>query len=815
MTERRKELLTLALMLAVLIAYFSKILFTDQIIRAPDITAEFFWTIRQYQQMSFWDLFKVNLQAGWDTFANGGGTEGGGTLSMQFLFYRNLIFWLIPEPANIAWFIVLHLFFGGAGAYCFCRAIGCGRSAAFFSGLLFAVAPENASLINAGHVQKVATISFTPWAFYFLERGFQSRRLIFFLTTSVALAFQFFNMHWQIAFYTCLGLGGYALCRIIALIIAERREGRAAARLVALSLATLVFFLSTVAISLVPLSSWSKETTRGVQSGANQGKGGLDVEEAMSWSLPPEELASFAIPGMFGYSRQEGAHNGGNITAYYWGRMNFTQTSDYLGLLPWLLAPLPFIVRRNRYTWLAAALVVGGITFSLGKYSSIYWFLFEHVPGINHFRVPKMMMIMPVFGLGILAAQGLDILLSDESRDRRGLRWYRYALAAFPVALLGLLASQILAEGTWLALLEEMIVQPTRFQQGPGLVAQRWVNLVQETGWGAGVAGVCALLLWAVSRRWLPVRVAPVAVVLLFLADTGRVNAKFMLLQPVPSSLRAPMTPAMEYVKRDTGQYRVLPMNNADPMTYVSNGIPVMFTSNPVQMWRWQMFLDGFSFGSSMSDLMNVKYLIYGTSQYEQEKGQIGERFVPVYQTPDGNEVVLQSRSVLPKVWLVPAVAVMDDVRQIPAILASTAFDPRRVALVESQPPFPMAPLEGAAANPGTATVTGYESVAVTVQARALTNALLVLGDKYFIGWRAMVDGTEAAIVPVNLVLRGVYLAPGDHTVRFFFDPLPFKVGKWLTLVSFAIYVLCLGYEVKRKRRQAGGMGEEPGSGSR
>ena len=77
MTERKNDLLALATMLALLIAFFCKILFTDQIIRAPDITAEFYWTIKQYGQMGFWDLFRVSLQAGWDTLANGGGSEGG------------------------------------------------------------------------------------------------------------------------------------------------------------------------------------------------------------------------------------------------------------------------------------------------------------------------------------------------------------------------------------------------------------------------------------------------------------------------------------------------------------------------------------------------------------------------------------------------------------------------------------------------------------------------------------------------------------------------------------------------------------------
>lgn len=217
-TERKKDLLLMGALLAILVLFFAKILFTGKIIRAPDITNEFYWTIKHYKEMGFLDLFRVHLRAGWDWLTNGGTTEGGGTLSLQFLFYRSLIFWLFPAPANVAWFIVFHLFVGGAGTYFLCRAIGTGRAAALLGGLIFAIAPENASLINAGHAQKIATISFAPWAFYFLERGYQSRRTIFFLASAVVLAIQFFNMHWQIAFYTCLAIGAYGLCRTAGII---------------------------------------------------------------------------------------------------------------------------------------------------------------------------------------------------------------------------------------------------------------------------------------------------------------------------------------------------------------------------------------------------------------------------------------------------------------------------------------------------------------------------------------------------------------------------------------------------------------------
>lgn len=77
MTERKKDLLFLAGLLAVLILMFSKILFTGRIIRAPDITNEFYWTVKGFKDLRFLELFRISLQPTWDLFINGGTSEGG------------------------------------------------------------------------------------------------------------------------------------------------------------------------------------------------------------------------------------------------------------------------------------------------------------------------------------------------------------------------------------------------------------------------------------------------------------------------------------------------------------------------------------------------------------------------------------------------------------------------------------------------------------------------------------------------------------------------------------------------------------------
>src|SRR6185369_5185437 len=78
MTERRKDLLVLTLLLAVLIIFFGRILFTDKIIRAPDIINEFYWGVEGTRNGTFWDVIRIRLTPSWNLFINSGFTDEGG-----------------------------------------------------------------------------------------------------------------------------------------------------------------------------------------------------------------------------------------------------------------------------------------------------------------------------------------------------------------------------------------------------------------------------------------------------------------------------------------------------------------------------------------------------------------------------------------------------------------------------------------------------------------------------------------------------------------------------------------------------------------
>ncbi len=795
----------IALLGLIVITFCGRLLFTDQIIRASDVITQFFWSAKAMHEQPLLEYirkFPAVFQASWDTLSDGGRTLEGGWNAIDFLFYRHLIFHFFPFPASIAWLAVLSLVWGGIGTYFYCRLIGISRFGAFAAGLLFALCTENASLINAGHIQKIEAINWLPWVLLFLEKGLRSGRLFHYAMTALLLSVQFFTMHWQISFYTCLAAGMYWLFNVGGRYLAERHDyGKTLRRDLLLPLALVVLFFSTIAMSFAPLVSWSQQSERGDAvtgsaggSAATSTEKGIGFAEGMSWSLPPEEILSFFVPGLFGFSRQEGGDVPASGQVYYWGRMRFTQTGDYLGLLPWFLIPLPLLFRRDRYTWFFTFLMAATLIMALGKYTFVYRSMFEYLPAFSKFRVPKMILFLFAFGAAVLMGKGADIL-AEGAAERKKLTWW-VGWCGGLVVLVGLLwvgmrfGGQIVAD-----LLGEYIAAPTRYQSGARLIDERYGFMLREGSIAFAIGSFYLLTFFAWFRKWLPGKALLPLLAILLLGDLWRVNDRFFVVTPPPQVAgKAARNDIVEFLGPRIDHYRMQPLNQENAHYYADNGFANISAYVTISERRYKEFLEAFSLTSSMPDVMNLKYLILPTSDYEAQKVALATKYAPVFTSANGS-VVLENKTVLPKAWLVPSVAVVADPRQRLAIMNSSPdFNPAMVALVEAQPPLPLLPY-GQAKGAGTATLETYEPNRITVTATATANALLVLGEKYYRWWYARVDGKPAEIYPVDHVLRGVYLAPGIHKVEFVFDPLPFKVGKWLTLASFAFYAVLLGRE--------------------
>jgi hypothetical protein len=795
-----KDWFWVALLAVITIIFCRHILFTDQIIRASDVITQFFWGAKSAHDQTLVQYLRsipAIFQANWEPLNDGGRTLEGGWNAIGLLFHRYLIQHFLPFPASIAWLAVLSLLWGGIGTFFYCRLIGIGRFGSFAAGLLFALCTENLSLINAGHIQKIEAIGWFPWVLLLLEKALRSRRLFHYAMTALLLAVQFFNMHWQISFYTCLAVGGYWLFHEVWRCAAEPGSRKNYSRDILLAAVMTILFFSTIAMSFAPLFSWSKQSERG---------GGMSQEEGMSWSMPPEEMLTYFVPGLVGFSRQEAGDVPAAGQVYYWGRMHFTQTGDYLGLLPWFLLPLPLIFRRDRYTWFFSFLMGATLIMALGKYTFIYQFMFDHLPGFSTFRVPKMILFLFAFGAAVLMGRGMDIL-GGEMADRRTMKRWLSGCGLFAVLVALFWLFLYFCGNAVLTLADGVINLPTRYQSDPSLIGERYVNMLRETGIAFGF--ICAYLAVFVAwfRKWLPTRYLFPIIILFLMFDLLRVNDKFLVLTAPPQADRkAAKNDIVAFLEPRINYYRMQPLNAENAHYYSDYGFANVSAYVTISEKRYREFLENFSLTSGMADIMNLKYLIMSASDFAVQRNVLSGKYSQVFTSAAGS-VVLENRTVLPKAWLVPSVAVVPVTGERLAIMnVSPQFNPAQVGLVESPPPLAMDPINQGTTAAGRAAVQVYEPNRIVIHADAMQNALLILGEKYYRWWYAYVDGKSTEIFPVDHILRGVYLTPGTHKVEFVFDPLPFKIGKWLTLASFLFFAAMLGREwtVRRKHARSG-----------
>jgi uncharacterized membrane protein YfhO len=82
----------------------------------------------------------------------------------------------------------------------------------------------------------------------------------------------------------------------------------------------------------------------------------------------------------------------------------------------------------------------------------------------------------------------------------------------------------------------------------------------------------------------------------------------------------------------------------------------------------------------------------------------------------------------------------------------------------------------------------------VTIDADLDRPGLLVLGDAFYPGWQASVDGRETKIYPANYVMRSVILPTGKHRVVFRYAPASFRIGAMITLVTLVLVAAIVGW---------------------
>ncbi|MCX6024153.1 MAG: hypothetical protein NTZ05_20955, partial [Chloroflexi bacterium] len=332
---------------------------------------------------------------------------------------------VVDAPRAVGINLVFHWWLAAAGMYAWCRAgLALPRPAALLGALCYSLSGLLAA--HAGHLNQASAAAWLPLIFVLYEQARRRRSLPLATLGGAALALQLLAGHPQVSYLTVLALGAFALWQaaqslrtgptvaaaptpLVAgprprptplapsiggkglgdrgpfpffrrLALALRATGGPTAALVALGYMGMLA-AALAAAQLLPTAELSSHSLR---------SGGMTMDQASSFSLPPWELLRGLLPAYHGYP--------------------FGEYIAYIGAAPLLLAVAAVAWRRDHPATLPLALLAGGaLALALGHFLPLYWFTYKLLPGATLFRVPARWLLIWVFAGSSLAAIGLSL----------------------------------------------------------------------------------------------------------------------------------------------------------------------------------------------------------------------------------------------------------------------------------------------------------------------------------------------------------------------------------------------------------------------
>lgn len=741
------------------------------------------------------------------------------------LYPPSLLFAWLGVDRAYGWHALLTLWLAGLAAYALARALGLGRAA----GALLGVAWSSSSLFVANAVFPMiqAAMAWTPLVLAGIVgaaralggragRGLPTgRAAVWLAVTASATALTALAGHAEILYYA--GLMAAALAVACSLDVGRRAGATAGAVTLAWLAAAGAVGLLIAGAQLIPF----------YELAATSHRTGTAYRDAVGWAFGWRQLATFFVPDFYGNPSHHAVLSLGSLRpvgldgdAFWggaWGAKNYVEAAAYVGLLPWLLAPVGLVAawRRGGAFWAGLAAVAAALAFGTPLYRVVF-----ALPGIDQLHTPFRWVFPFDLALLVLAAFGLDALLRPTAAPRARATGRAIGAGAIVVGTWGavVLALAWAMPQRWRALIERLVDADSDLGRA---IAERfgsdgafasyvywsWLHVALFLTLG-GIA-VVALSRPAAARRGRRAAALAIGAVALDLALIGHG------FNPAVDPALADVRPRAVRFLADAaevkwgrivgfGDGRVLWPNTAgrfgiQDLRGYDSIIPRWIVST------WAAIEDP----SGMLAFNRIGNLQERASLSSPALAALGGRYV-VSDTPidhpnltpidDGDVHIYENRLAMPRAWKVNRVEIARG-DELAAALAR--FDPGTTVLLEERPDTDL----WAAFEPGRQAV--RTDIGVTDHApqhlsfdlfAAQADTMLVVNEGWFPGWRAFVTPagtTEAVEVPVyraNGMLRAVPVPPGRSTVELRYAPMSFKLGLYTSFIGLVVLFLLAVY---------------------
>lgn len=723
--------------------------------QGTDLSAQFVY----WYEFGFGQLAQGNL-ALWNPHIFSGMPFFGGFQS-ALLYPPNWLYLVLPIAKAINVSIALHILLAGVFLYLWTYHRGLHPAACLLSSILYMFSGPFFLHIYAGHLPHLAAMAWAPLLFCAIDGLIKERSTLWYLVGVLALTMQILAGHPQYVFYTAIAAGLYTLLRLI-------RSPRRAHLLLGLG----SMYLGAAALTAVQLLAGLQAAGESVRSG------GTPYAFAAMFSFPPENFLTLLVPSLFG------------SMSNYWGRWYLWEMSLFISVTGLVLALYGAVCGRRDLRLFSLSMILILSILAMGAYTPLFSLLYGFVPGFNAFRVnAKFIFLVAMFAV-MLSGVGLDDLLHNP-RWRRRLS-LMVGIAGLLVGAVGLwiqFSAAFGSAGTWgqvmsaIAATQQSYLPPTQYE------AQAFIN-------DAGLAAARAVFFCSMTCLLLSVllwrtHVSPRLVYLIPLIAVMEVFIFARSNRPT-FDLETTRLPALEqFYQAHPGDYRVLLPSN--PNSAMITGSRDLWGFDPGVLKRYAEFM---AFTQGRNPDTATQYLEF--SRIHPLFKMLRNRYVPF--SEEGKKGFEEIPSVLSRLELIQDWVLLPQRDRIFAAMNHPAFDPRQQVILETTPD--PAPVKGRAT--GTATVIEEGTDYLIVEANLPAPAILLITDNYSSGWRAVaLPGSSQEhydLLPANYILRAVPLAAGNHRLRIEYEPLGYRIGKWISLVSLIFFAGLITWNWKFQR---------------
>lgn len=792
-TPRRRETISLAVLIAMVLAFFTPALGKTFIFR------DAFNLFYPYKATMAEEL--RGLSAGlWNPYETMGSSFVG-ELATGWFYPGNICFMALSPDAGYRLFIVGHYLMAAVFAWfwtgAFCRSAAA-RSLGALSYCL-----SGYMLSQSGMPDMLAAAAWLPGTLWLASLYLEKRRIFLALLFGASLSMPVLAGRAEGVI-----INGLAACAWIAL----GSEGTTLRERVAPAAALLgLGGVTGAALAMVQLApSW--------ELGRLSMKGqGFPLEIATLWSFHPGRLLEFLMSSPWGRFWPETTYSAWDITGWE-GHYPWSLTM-YLGLPAVIFAALALFSPPKKRSAMVLALLAAAVLFSAGKYGPLYGIAHRVVPLLAMFRYPGKYMILAALVLSGAAAFGLGRA--------------EQLLAGAGSAARSRLVRAMAAAGALIAVVS-MVLGAVSFNNGQA--SEAGGQLAMGALHALAVMALLAMALFAAIRFRAPRLLGWAALAAAFF-DLGLANhwvpayAASSIYSEEPRALAIMREHSEENGlglfdekgRAKLGEFRVL-REHAEPTVWGLSSVPGGYNLERHRRWEYHTLKPNFNFMRGVEELTG--YTAAATADFDRVmKTQLHIRTMMLYNVRfaivpwQGSELdgrgarrvgsdysygfrVLELNRTLPRAYLVGRSIRLADPMERTELLAGHDFT--SAVVLEDSPGLPDRADE---ADIGLipADISSYEPERVEIAVDSPAAAYLVLSDSWFPGWEAKVNGEPADILKANFLVRAVRVPAGKSSLVFTYRPGPYMIGKWVSLAALTILVLAAGREILSALRRGHG----------